>query len=124
MKFFKKVVENFAVRGKVVGNRSALVFFIDKPGLGKAHGVFRDCFEIATQTIGDFFNSNARVLGDQRQNFNPPVVGHAFKMPLHLFCRLLTFCHTSIISQHSYILENVGMLWLDVKESQKLFGAR
>ena len=78
LKFFKKVVENFAVRGKVVGNRPALVFFIDKPGLGKAPSVLRDCFEIATQTIGDFFNRNARVLGDQRQNFNPPVVCHAF----------------------------------------------
>src|SRR3989344_7458708 len=92
-----------------MGNFSALVSFLHQTGLDQVFSVLGNGFEIRSQNLGDLENGDACSPIDQEQYLNAMVVGHPLEMALHLLRRLGCFSHTGII-QHSYILQNVGML--------------
>ena len=73
-----KLVKDFSVWRQGMGDRPSLVFFVNQTRLSKLLGVFGDCFDVAVQTIGDIFKTQALMFCDQSYDFNPSVIRDSF----------------------------------------------
>jgi len=72
----------------------APVCFIQETSINKLFGMFGNRFEIAIQLFRDGVQRQIVFFAQQKKDVNPPVIGHALKVPLQLFACFCRFRHT------------------------------
>jgi len=93
-----------------MGHLTAPVPFIQEASMNQRAGMLGDGLKIGAKFVGDLFNRYALISLYYEQNSNTSVVGGPLEVTLQLFW---CFHHISIVahlSQHSNILQNVGVL--------------
>jgi hypothetical protein len=61
---------------------STPIRFIHKSRLHQFLRVYRDCLQIALQSVRNLEERNTVVLLHRKQNINPPMIGNPFEMAL------------------------------------------
>ena len=92
-------------------NFAAAVFFVQQARINQRTGVLGNGFEIGIERLGELLNRNSVIFFNRKQNINSPVVGRPLKITLQLFCCFYHIFKITYLTQHSNILQNVGMLF-------------